>query len=308
MKRNPLAILFTCVVLVGGCSDDSHREPSIEAIPAAGIQTQPEVVEGYAETDDGVQLYYQLHGPADAPTILVGYPWTSGWSDIMEEMGAGRFGEQAGQEIIAQLTTRYRVLLVDYPRGTGASSGPLPDDLTPETVASDYVAVADAAGVDRFVAMGFSWSAGFGIHAASRTKRCAGLIVGGWPVLGAPHEEIVGMSSANTDALPPGKAKRVLGSNVNYYQSIIDSKWDAEAAVDFMSDRAGLLYLFVGSEDVGVPTLDITLPIAEPIMEHKARLEASGWKVDVIDGYDHMNLPVSAWLPKAMSYFEGKTW
>ena len=37
-------------------------------------------------------------------------------------------------------------------------------------------------------------------------------------------------------------------------------------------------------------------------------MEAKGWKVVVIDGYDHMNLPLDAWLADAMAYFEGKTW
>ena len=263
---------------------------------------------GFATTDDDVQIHYRLMGPKDAPVIWVGYPWTKGWSDVMEEMGAGRYGEEAAQQIISTLTSKYRVLYVDYPRGTGDSTGPLPGDLKADTVAKDYVAVADAAGVDRFVAMGFSWSAGFGIHAAARTKRVAGLIVGGWPVLDAPHEELLGMSAATTNALPAGRAKQVLGSNVNYYQSIIDSNWDAQAAVEFMADRAGMLYLFVGSEDVGVPSMGVTIPIAEPIIEHKEQLEAKGWKVVVIDGYDHMNLPLDAWLPDAMAYFEGKTW
>ena len=116
------------------------------------------------------------------------------------------------------------------------------------------------------------------------------------------------MSAATTNALPAGRAKQVLGSNVNYYQSIIDSNWDAQAAVEFMADRAGMLYLFVGSEDVGVPSMGVTIPIAEPIIEHKEQLEAKGWKVVVIDGYDHMNLPVDAWLSGALAYFEGKTW
>lgn len=263
---------------------------------------------GFATTDDDVQIHYRLMGPKDAPVIWVGYPWTKGWSDVMEEMGAGRYGEEAAQQIISTLTSKYRVLYVDYPRGTGDSTGPLPGDLKADTVAKDYVAVADAAGVDRFVAMGFSWSAGFGIHAAARTKRVAGLIVGGWPVLDASHEELLGMSAATTNALPAGRAKQVLGSNVNYYQSIIDSNWDAQAAVEFMADRAGMLYLFVGSEDVGVPSMGVTIPIAEPIIEHKEQLEAKGWKVVVIDGYDHMNLPLDAWLPDAMAYFEGKTW
>ena len=56
---------------------------------------------GYATTDDGVQIHYRLLGPKDAPVIWVGYPWTKGWSDVMEEIGAGRYGEEAAQQIIA---------------------------------------------------------------------------------------------------------------------------------------------------------------------------------------------------------------
>ncbi|MYE80399.1 MAG: hypothetical protein F4X36_00845 [Gammaproteobacteria bacterium] len=75
-----------------------------------------------------------------------------------------------------------------------------------------------------------------------------------------------------------------------------------------MRDRAGLLYLYVGSEDVGVPSLNLTLPVAEPIIENKARLEAAGWQVDVIDGYDHMNLTLDAWVPSVLDFLEGKSW
>ena len=45
---------------------------------------------GFATTDDGVQIHYRLMGPKDAPVIWIGSPWTKGWSDVMEEMGAGR--------------------------------------------------------------------------------------------------------------------------------------------------------------------------------------------------------------------------
>ncbi len=51
---------------------------------------QPMNGTGYVTTDDGVQIHYRLLGPKDAPVIWVGYPWTKGWSDVMEEMGAGR--------------------------------------------------------------------------------------------------------------------------------------------------------------------------------------------------------------------------
>ncbi len=263
---------------------------------------------GYAETEDGIRIHYRVSGPPDASAIIIGYPWTEGWGQIMAELGAPTDDSGVNERLVETLASKYRVLHVDYPRGTGNSTGPLPGDLKPDTVARDYVAVADAAGVDRFVAFGYSWSAGFGIHVASRTKRCAGLIIGGWPVLDAPHEEIVVGSRANTEALPTGRAKDVMTTNVNYYTDIIDSQWDADAAVDFMSDRAGLLYLFVGSEDVGVPTLGLELPVAKPIIEHKAALENKGWEVVIIDGYDHMNLTLDAWLPDAMAFLEGKSW
>ena len=289
-----LVLLFTMTA----CSNDA-RETNAD---------QPDKAShGIATTEDGVEIHYRLLGPSDAPTVWVGYPWTPGWNDIMAELGTPTSPEPT-RELLAALSAKYQVLHVDYPRGTGASTGPLPRDLTPETVAADYIAVADAAGVDRFVAFGFSWSAGFGIHAASRTKRIAGLVIGGWPVIDAPHEQIVEMSRATVAALPTGTAKTVLGSNVNYYQSIIDDEWDADAALEYMSDRAGLLYVFVGSDDVGVPALGMTLPVADPIIEHKATLEAHGWQVHIIDGYDHMNLTISAWLPQAMAFLKGKRW
>jgi len=299
--------LFTYLIMPGAYAQNANS-PGPVSNPDGHEPREVATVESFAETEDGVRIHYRLLGKRGAPTVWVGYPWTEGWNDVMEEMGAERDGDKATEALVDALSQRYQVLHVDYPRGTGDSTGPLPDDLKAATVAGDYVAVADAAGVDRFVAFGYSWSAGFGIHVASRTKRCAGLIIGGWPVLDGPHEQIVGLSAANAQALPPGRAKRVMGSNVNYYQDIIDSHWDAEAAVAYMADRAGLLYLFVGSEDDGVPGMGIKLPIADPIIEHKARLEQSGWRVDVIDSYDHMTLPLDAWLPLALAFLEGKSW
>lgn len=274
-----------------------------------GDTAEPATKEGFAETDDGVRIHYRLLGPSDAPTLWVGYPWTEGWERIMRELGATGRDTEVNRELIEVLTAKYQVLHVDYPRGTGDSTGPLPGDLKPETVAQDYVAVADAAGVDRFVAMGYSWGAGFGIHVASRTRRCAGLAIGGWPVLDAPYEEILETSRAQSTSLPAETAaQKVIASNTNFYADIVGGDWNEEAAVEFMRDRAGLLYLYVGSEDVGVPSMGHVFPIAEPIVANRERLEAAGWEVDVIDGYDHMNLPLDAWLPGVMGFLDGKTW
>ena len=231
----------------------------------------------------------------------------------MQDLGSASRGTDVRRQLLETLTEKYQVLYVDYPRGTGQSTGPLPGDINPDTVAEDYVAVADAAGIDRFVAMGYSWGAGFGIHVASRTKRCAGLAIGGWPVLGAPYVEILEGSGAVSSGLPADTAAgQVMRSNTKFYADIVadigSGDWTEEDAVESMRDRAGLLYLYVGSEDVGVPSMNLTLPVAEPIIQNKARLEAAGWQVDVIDGYDHMNLTLDAWVPSVLDFLEGKSW
>ena len=300
MKQSGLTLKSLAIVLAAGL-----------LLPASTVNGEPmqATKEGFAETDDGVRIHYRLLGPTDAPTLWVGYPWTEGWDRIMRELGSTSSSIEVGRQLLETLTAKYQVLHVDYPRGTGQSTGPLPGDLKPETVATDYVAVADAAGIDRFVAMGYSWGAGFGIQVASRTKRCAGLAIGGWPVRGAPYAQILESSGAQSSSLPAGTAAgKVLRSNTNFYADIVGSTWDEAEAVEVMKDRAGLLYLYVGSEDIGVPSMEIRLPIAKPIIENKERLEAAGWKVDVIEGYGHMNLPLDAWVPRVMDFLEDKSW
>jgi len=54
---------------------------------------------------------------------------------------------------------------------------------------SDILAVADAAGVDRFAWFGFSFGGVVGLQLASRTNRLSALVCGGWPPLGGQYAE-----------------------------------------------------------------------------------------------------------------------
>lgn len=267
----------------------------------------PEDAERFVTTDDGVDIHYRLSGPEAAPVLWVGYPWTEDWAQTMNENGLESEGTSEVIVLIAELIKKYRVLHVDYPRGTGRTTGPLPADLLPETVAKDYETVAEAAGVDRFVALGYSWGGGFGLQVAARTDRCAGLAIGGWPALGAPYEEILAAQRRNIEAMPEGPFRKISRSNINFYDDIVRN-YDEEEALRTMQDRAGLLYLYVGSEDAGVPEMGLTLPIAERIVANRDKLEGLGWAVEIIDGYDHMTLTVEQWLPGVLEFLDGKTW
>jgi pimeloyl-ACP methyl ester carboxylesterase len=66
-------------------------------------------------------------------------------------------------------------------------SNPAVDGLTPESVASDLLAIADASGADRFAYYGYSWLALAGLQLALRTDRLWALAMGGYPPLDGPY-------------------------------------------------------------------------------------------------------------------------
>jgi len=71
----------------------------------------------------------------------------------------------------ARLARRYRVIRWDA-RGHGLSSGaPVPDDYRWDNLGRDLIALADALGVDQFVAGGASMGAATALHAAVQAPR-----------------------------------------------------------------------------------------------------------------------------------------
>src|SRR5947209_13438876 len=60
--------------------------------------------------------------------------------------------------------------------------------MTVEKVCKDYLAIADAAGIDRFAAIGYSWGGNSVLQLATRSQRVNALAVGGWPVLDGPYD------------------------------------------------------------------------------------------------------------------------
>ncbi|NGY03341.1 alpha/beta fold hydrolase [Solimonas terrae] len=266
-----------------------------------------------AKTQDGCEIHFEVMGQSNAPAVMVGYPWCNGWARIQNAMFNGNQASldtmlEMNRQLVGTLASKYRVVNIEYPRGSAPTTGPFEGDLKAETVAGDYLAVADAAGIQKFVAIGYSWSASFGIQVASRTPRCAGLAVGAWPVLDAPHEQLRGQVDAFARMSPAGSpAQIIMQSNANYYTSILEG-WDQESALSSMAAQAGRLYLFVGSNDQGVPGMSV--PIAQAIVSSRTRLEQHGWTVDVIDGHDHVSLATqqNVWLGRVMNFFENKTW
>lgn len=97
--------------------------------------------------------------------------------------GHGLVGSVAQDEQFAvidwrRLARRYRVIRWDA-RGHGASRGaPTPDEYSWDNHGRDLVALADALGIDRFVAGGVSMGAAAALHAATHApRRIMGLVL-----------------------------------------------------------------------------------------------------------------------------------
>src|SRR5258708_20367483 len=94
-----------------------------------------------------------------------------------------------GQSLIKGLRDAFRVVAFAY-EGQ-CLRRPKPETLTPANAASDLLAVADAVGAHRFAYYGYSWLALIGLQLAIRTDRLSALIMGGFPPLNGPYEEML---------------------------------------------------------------------------------------------------------------------
>jgi pimeloyl-ACP methyl ester carboxylesterase len=97
------------------------------------------------------------------------------------------------------------VLAFDYEGHVLAT--PKPDTLTPVNVAGDILAVADAAGAERFAYYGYSWLAMGGLQLAIRTDRLWALAMGGYPPVDGPYAEMLQVTAA-AHRCPPKRAPR----------------------------------------------------------------------------------------------------
>ena len=97
------------------------------------------------------------------------------------------------QGYLERLTDRYQVIAMDYPPA-GADAVAAVASFDPDRVCADILAVADAAGIDRFAWYGYSWGGVVGLQLAARTNRLTALICGGWPPIGASYRDMAAVS------------------------------------------------------------------------------------------------------------------
>jgi pimeloyl-ACP methyl ester carboxylesterase len=263
-----------------------------------------------ARLHDQSTIAVEVHG--GGPTVLLPVNPQPVQGPQAEEMRRWGADPALGHSLIDGLSDAFRVVAFDYEGHL--LQVPKPDTLTPANVTRDLLAVADAAGADRFAYYGYSWLALAGLQLAIRTDRLRALVMGGFPPLGGPYAQMLKVTTAAHEmavanaASPPGTATTSQPAK----ESSDEPDWSqVEVALteaqtrqfvtlyqtlqDF-DDRAAQAQLgcprlcFVGSADE--ITYDerwggVHVSFAGPVISRRVELEALGWQVRVLQGLDH---------------------
>jgi pimeloyl-ACP methyl ester carboxylesterase len=289
-----------------------------------------------ARLHDGSAIEVQVHGQGPALLLPVNpRPVEGPQADELRRWGND---PALGRALIDGLEDAYRVVAFDYEGHV--LQVPKPDTLTPDNLAGDFLAVADAAGAERFAWYGYSWLALAGLQLAIRSDRLTALAMGAWPPLGGPYAEMLRVTVATHDlASAPSSVRHGAAGDATAApasepaSSPEELDWStvevtlSEAqtrqfvtlyqALQGFDDRAALPRLgcprlcFVGSADeidYGPRWGGVRISIAGPLVQRRAELEAAGWQVQILDGLDHTRamqaanvLPVlRPWLDAAL--------
>jgi pimeloyl-ACP methyl ester carboxylesterase len=264
-----------------------------------------------ARLHDASTIAVEVHG--DGPTVLLAVNPRPVEGPQAEEMRRWGADPALGRSLIDGLGDAFRVVAFDYEGHV--LQVPKPDTLTPANVVGDLLAVADAAGADRFAYFGYSWLALAGLQLAIRTDRLAALVMGGYPPLDGPYAQMLQVTVATHEMAMANSASAPSTATTSQpsqepsdepdWSQVEMTLTEAQTrqfvtlyqALQGFDDRAAQAQVscprlcFVGSADT--ITYDerwggVQVDLAGPVVGRRAELEALGWEVRVLEGLDHM--------------------
>lgn len=235
-----------------------------------------------AKAPDGTEIYFETRGDTTRPTVFIGpHFYASFRNDLIEGF------EDPTQAWIDGLEEDFHLLLADYPRGVGKTPNALGLDYSPDVAVEEACLVADAAGVDRFGWVGYSYGAAMGTQLACRTDRLSAFVCGGFPPLNAPFARMVEITVDMAENPPvgwPDVGDEVRNQAVGFYRPLLE--WpEREEVARLKIPRM----VFMGTEDNGdgMPEQYLT-PLAGFLRDAEGDLLELGWKVEWLEGKNHL--------------------
>lgn len=267
-------------------------------------------MEKYIKLSDGSELKAGLVGHPGSPTIMLPVAKESVYGQDADHLRLWGVDPQLGQHFVEGLSDTFQLLYFDY-EGHRLQH-PNPDNLTPDSIVQDLLIIASEMNVEKFSYYGYSWLALAGLQLAIRTDRLESLVMGGFPPLEGPYQEMLTVTnqtfqqasdnpySADADEHRPVDPEQVdwdniqvkIGSNqtkqfVTLYQSLQEFD-DREIQPKLAIPRLA----FAGEMDTivyGANFGNVTVDIIGKLEQNKAALEQLGWDIEILkgNGMDH---------------------
>jgi pimeloyl-ACP methyl ester carboxylesterase len=254
-----------------------------------------------AKLHDASTIEIEIHGEGPAVLLPVNpRPVEGAKADELRQWGVD---PALGRSLIEGLRDAFQVVAFDYEGHV--MDTPKPDTLTPANIARDVLAVADAAGAERFAYYGYSWLALSGLQLAIRTERLSALAMGGFPPVGGPYAQMLRVTRATHEMSASGGAGKTVAASEEFDWSSVEVSITEPQTRQFVTlyealqgfdDRAAQGRItcprlcVIGSADeipYGERWGGVHVSMAGPVMSGRAELESLGWEVQVLDGLDH---------------------
>ncbi|MEK3723072.1 alpha/beta fold hydrolase [Paenibacillus sp. FSL H8-0034] len=256
-----------------------------------------------AKLHDGHRIDVEVHGKGPSLLLPVNPQPVEGAK--AKEMRKWGVDPALGRSLIDGLSDQYRVIAFDY-EGHVLKT-PKPNTLTPTNITRDLLAIADSVEADRFAYYGYSWLALSGLQLALRTDRLTALIMGGFPPIDGPYQEMLRVTMATHEMSisaqepsnhPQQTSDEYDWSNVEVTMSEAQTKQFVTLYQELQNfnDRAAQAQLicprccFAGAADkidYGKRWGDVQVDIVGPLINKRSEMEALGWDVHIVDGLDH---------------------
>lgn len=256
-----------------------------------------------ATLHNGETLAVAISG--SGPAILLPVNPTPAEGAEAEEKRKWGVDPALGRSLIDGLSDSFTVIAFDYEGHV--IEHPKPDTLTPENVARDFLAIADAAGAQRFAYYGYSWLALSGMQLAMRSDRLWALVMGGYPPVAGPYEAMLAVTKATHDlAMQPKKPAAEPAAADAYDWDTAEVSLTEAQTRQFVTlyeqlrgfdDRAVQRKLtcprlcFAGSNDkivYGERWGGAVVDIAGPLLTQASEIRKLGWDIRVLEGLDHI--------------------
>lgn len=245
-----------------------------------------------AQATDGTEIYFETYGSRSNPAIFMGphfYPSRPDGDGLLTDTWIDRLQQD------------FFVIAADYPRGIGRTPNPQGLAYSPDIAAEEYALIANAAGVDRFGWVGYSFGGAMGVQVACRTDRIAALAVGGFPPLNAPFQIMIDMTRTMAMASPPLPAlidPGMLWTSVAFYTPLAD--WAERHEISKLTMPK---LVFMGDQDTAQGSTQ-SAPLADNLRAVEDDLRALGWHINWLRGHDHVSaLRPDVSLPVVQRFF-----